>query len=335
MNPAVTLKKRPPVAVPPDNLFSGSRWVATIADFYGLDVCWASTPHWTWPLARVDDPGGKRIVAFPFSDYLPVPTSVEGARAQVRSTVEQLRNAYPDHRLELKVALSAGQLPPGGRVTRRAVYHRCLPGQRPTPSFLRAVRKAERSGLIVRRATDGAAADRFYALYLRQRLDKFASIPQPRGFFQHVARTFFPGGHGFFLEACQNEEVVASALFLREGRGLFYKFGTSTPAALALRPNNLLFAQALELVSAEGFAFLDLGLSGTTAKYAGLRRFKASAGGREHPITYVSYYPEGYDEVAGIRFREHLGELTRTIVSLRPEANVIDALSAKIYPFFA
>ena len=335
MTTSTRITDQPATEPATDELFTGTRWTTAVAAAYDLDVRWIAVADRSYPFVVRDDLTGRRVITFPYSDYLPVTDDANEARTQVQSLVEGLSEAYPRHRIEAKLAVDPAALPAGLSLTRRAVYHRCPAGAATSPSFRRAVRKAERAGVTVGVATDAAAVDRFYALYCRQRVEKFGSLPQPTTFLRSVSAAFIGADRGMFLEAYYSGELVASALLLRQGRGLFYKFGSSRPEALGVRPNNLIFAAAHDYLSENRLSFLDLGLSGTSDKYAGLRRFKESVGGVAHPICYVAHQPADYDDAGPTAFRTHLTALTRAVVDARPPRATVDAISHQLYPFFA
>ena len=189
------------------------------------------------PFVALDDLAGKRVASLPFSDYLPI-EDVDWLAAQLHF----LKKAYPDQEITIKTTLGENRLPPGVEVSRRAVYHRYLPGGSASAEFRRGVRRATKRGIRVLRSADAAALDRFQELYHWQRLRKFGGVPQPPSFFRAVREVFLDTGRGFVLEALTEAgHVAASVVVLWEGDGWFYKFGASDPAHLNDRPNNAIF----------------------------------------------------------------------------------------------
>ena len=309
-----------------DELFASPAWAEVLTTTYGFAVeRTAGIPY-----CVLDDPAGRRVSALPFSDYLPLD---EPAAATACFTT--LRNRHPDCPITLKTRLD--QLPSSDlTVAKRAVYHRYLPGNRASSSFRRGTKHAIRAGTQVQRTTQADALDRFQELYHRQRLRKFGGIPQPVSFFRAIHRTFMDSGNGFYLEAWTAAGAHAATLVvLRSGRGWFYKFGTSDPALLDDRPNNLLFNHLTQAVDQEEAAFLDLGLSGSGDSYAGLRRFKASIGAEEHPLTYLSHTPAGYDARPGEQFRRAVGAVTASLVAQDADRATVAPLSEALYRYFA
>ena len=310
-----------------DELFQSTAWAEVLTATYGF----ALDRTGGIPYCILDDPAGRRISALPFCDYLPI-DAVDRATACIAT----LRERYPDYAVTLKTRLALDEPPSGLSISKRAVYHRYHPGQMASSSFRRGSRQAIRAGTQVRRSTEPAALNRFQALYHQQRLRKFGGIPQPPSFFAAIHRQFMDAGNGFYLEALTATGGHAATLVvLRSGRGWFYKFGTSDPALLDDRPNNLLFDHLTAAVDEGEADFLDLGLSGSGDSYAGLRRFKASIGAAEHPLTYLSYHPPGYDASGGEAFRRAVGQVTDALVQQNADRATVAPLSECLYRYFA
>ncbi len=147
----------------------------------------------------------------------------------------------------------------------------------------RGVAKARRAGLVVERDTGRAGLEAFYGLHLRTR--RRQGVPtQPKRFIAGFER-LFAQGLGFVLLVRHAGRAVAAALFLRCGGTLTYKYGASDERFLALRPNNLLFAEAIRLGCDDGLDTLDFGR--TDLDNPGLAAFKRSWGAVEEPLAYT------------------------------------------------
>lgn len=304
------------------NLFTSPDWLAVIEETYGFET----RPAGDAPaFAFIDDALGQRCVAPPFGDYAercPAPGLSQRART--------MRKAFPRANCKLKIAGECEL--PGASVLRRALHHEVDPRTAEvSASFARATRKAERSGLTVRRISDSAAIERFYALHARQRIRTFASLPQPLAFFEAIAARFFPD-RGFLLEArCGNE--VASVLFvLRHDNTIYYKFGASDPDALAMRPNNLLMTRLVDITREEGAARLDLGM---TPREGGLARFKRGMGASEMPLVTFGWPPLEGEPHDDTREKALLGQITARIAARDPSPAEADVLATALYRYFA
>ena len=159
----------------------------------------------------------------------------------------------------------------------------------------RGIAKAIREGVTVQRRTDVDALERFYALHLRTR--RHQGVPtQPKRFIRRFAG-LFDAGLGFVLLARHQGRDVAAAVFLFDGGTLTYKYGASDRLALAVRPNNLLFMEAISWGCANGAAVLDFGR--TDVANTGLRAFKSAWGAKDTMVSYTYFA----DDVPSVRTR--------------------------------
>ena len=310
-----------------DELFSSAAWANVLDQAYGFTVERSAEGL---PFILLDDLAGRRVTALPFVDYLPIDTG-----RQYTALRQEIEARYPDTPLVVKTRLPAGEVPAGTTLARTAVSHRLFPDGKEDTKFRRGIRKAGEAGLRVVRATDVAASQRFADMQHRQRQDKFGIICQPPSFFAAIHTAFVETGNGFYLEAMTEAGVHAATLvILRCGRGWFYKFGTSSPDHLADYPNNLLIKHLVDGIRAGEADFLDLGLSGSSDAYAGLRRFKDSTGARSQPLHYLT---NGLPLTtpAAAEFKQFLGGITDTLVDLKADRSVVDPLSERIYRYFA
>ena len=279
---------------PGASIFHHPAWIALVAGTYrypvaGLLVLEPSGRAVAGlPVAAVASRlTGRRLVALPFSDTCPplvAPDAPAGALERLAEGLEaeRRRRGVP---LEVRAAL-----PEAGAPADRFLGHvlDLRPGLAEVERGFRSqarrnVRNAERRGVTVRRATDAAALDAFYALHMQTR--RRLGVPtQPRRFIAGLAR-LFDQGLGYVGLAILEGRAVAAAVFLRSGGTLTYKYGASDAAHLRARPNNALFADAIRWGCGEGLARLDFGR--TDADQDGLRDFKRSWGAVEEPVAYT------------------------------------------------
>jgi len=239
------------------------------------------------PFARVESRlTGRRLVALPFSDACPPLLADPAARGPLLDAVAAAR---PDD-LRLEVRADVADLA-GGEVAVRHVEHVLALDRAPErierevvrPALRRGAAKARRSGVVVQRCTDAAALETFYVLHRRTR--RRQGVPtQPRRAITELHGVLAACG-GFVLVARRGDVPLAAAVFLAQGRTLTYKYGASDERHLAVRPNNLLFLEAIRHGWEAGLERLDLGR--TDLGNAGLRAFKASLGAQERPLPYT------------------------------------------------
>lgn len=232
----------------------------------------------------------SRWVSLPFTDRCPLLATEEVMTARFIGLANRAREQADVARLEVHSDL------PGGDVhrQRRGVAHVLSLSPDPELTFRRFsrsqvqrnVRKGERLGLTLRRAeTAEDLTESFYRLHLRTR--RRLGVPvQPRRFFDVLWRLVIAPREGFVLLAYWGELPVAGAVFLTSGRTVVYKYGASEPAFWPLRPNHLIFWDAIRWSCENGFAAFDFGRS--DFDNLGLRNFKSGWGAVEKPLVYAT-----------------------------------------------
>ena len=273
-------------------------WARLLADCYGFDafalaLLGGETADVLAGMPVIAVAGRRRaLVSLPFTDYCPPLLGPPLARDEL---AELLTAMTQSGAIELRCALAAEPaLAPVG-------YRHVLElGPDPASAFARfhhssvqrAIRKAERErALTLRIAQDEQDMCRtFYRLHLATRRRHGAPI-QPRRFFRLLWQRMIEPGHGTLVLASAGSQPVAGAVFLRSRGALLYKYGASDPAAWSLRPNHLIFWDAIQRACLDGARSLDFGRSDLGDD--GLRRFKSSWGAAEEPLVYTRFTPSG------------------------------------------
>jgi len=159
-------------------------------------------------------------------------------------------------------------------------------------SFRSAVTQAQKTNLTIK-VGDKADLKRFYDLHLRLRKNKYRLFAQPYKFFDNIWETYLSSGKGFLLGAFEpGGTMLAATVYLICGDTLYYKFNTSNPSTLKLRPNNLVFWEGVKMAKERGLKSIDLGSSGQEQE--GLIRFKEHTGARGDDITHLGFNPPDY-----------------------------------------
>jgi CelD/BcsL family acetyltransferase involved in cellulose biosynthesis len=154
---------------------------------------------------------------------------------------------------------------------------------------IRNIARAEREGVIVRRASNAHDLDAFYALHTRTRRRQGVPV-QPRRFFDLLWSRLVASDRAFILLAdAGGREAVAGALFLASLGSTIYKFGASDVDSWPLRPNHLIFWTAIQEACARGDRRFDFGR--TDVGNGGLRAFKSGWGAAERPLKYSTFLP--------------------------------------------
>ena len=115
---------------------------------------------------------------------------------------------------------------------------------------------------------------------------------------------------------------------------MYYKFGASDPKYLLYRPNDLLFRKLVEYGEKNDYEKIDLGFSGLTKSYAGLRKFKKKEGNIIKDIYEIIYTPADYNFI-GLEGKNI--KLNKTVKEIMNKNNIaeIQEISKKLYRFFA
>jgi CelD/BcsL family acetyltransferase involved in cellulose biosynthesis len=322
--------------VPEGSIFHHPRWLGLLRDSYGYscEACCVVARDRVLaglPTMRVSSRlTGRRLVAVPFSDVCEPVVAPTAERCR-GSLLEALSRRRRDAGLDLEIRAPVADLP-GGRLERRFLRHTLtLPAEARAaerllkPAVRRGVAKARRAGLVTELRTDRQGLGAFYALHLRTRRRQGVPI-QPKRFIEAFA-PLYDAGLGFTLLVRRDEAFVAAAVFLTFNGVLTYKYGASDERHLDLRPNNLLFMDAIAWGSEHGMHTLDLGR--TSLDNAGLAAFKRGWGADEEvlPYTYTAaqahpaetgrasrtlgavlrHGPEGLTRVAGELLYKHVG----------------------------
>lgn len=326
----------------PSSVFHTPAWLAVLQDTYGMQagaymaLDEEGEPLAGLPFCRVDDFLGERLVSLPFSDYcdplvcepdqwrsLAAPLLGQGCPVTLRC----LHNDLPlsDERFSL---------------AKRARWHSL--DLRPDVDTLwqgideasrRAIRKARRAGLVVRRAACLEELHAFFDMHLRVRKHKYRLLAQPALFLESIWRRFVEAGRGALLLAYYQDQPIGGILFLEWKGTLVYKFNASASADLGHRPNDLLLWEGIVYGKSRGCTSLDFGLSDWDQE--GLIRYKRKFATEEKTISFLRHTPDDMRPPPGAAAaRAILGQLT----DLLTDPAVPDGVTARageiLYRYF-
>jgi CelD/BcsL family acetyltransferase involved in cellulose biosynthesis len=300
-------------ATPSAGVFAHPAWLDLLARRYryGISALCVTgdggEPVLGLPIARVESRlTGKRLVALPFSDVCP---PVRGAGAD-ELTEAALADALVELRRSSGLDVEVRESLPGvsgAHVVPRFLVHRlaleadadAVLARTSKSQIRRGIKKAEREGVTIRQGTDVAALDAFYRLHLRTRRRQGVPI-QPKSFIRGFAG-LFAQGLGYVLTAEHEGQTISAAVFLAHGDTIVYKYGASDERHLNLRPNNLLFADAIRRACVAGHTTLDFGRTDTDN--TGLAAFKRSWGAVEEELAYTYLADRPPRDGAGLAHR--------------------------------
>lgn len=278
--------------LPGVSFFHGRPWAEVLSRSYGYRPCYllmssGDTPCGLLPLMEVKSAlTGKRGVALPFSDKAPVLASDERSFERLFRRAVALGREHGWRGIELRGA----PLPPEAPSVARFFEHELPLGRGENalfrglhPATRRNVVKAQKENLETVFASGSEAIKAFYRLHCKTRRGH-GLPPQPFRFFQIIHNRVIAPGQGVVAATLHNGIPVASAVFLFFRSQVLYKFGASEPNALSLRPNNLLFWEAIRRFRNQGFQTLHFGR--TDLENEGLARFKRGWGAEERLLLY-------------------------------------------------
>ncbi len=237
--------------------------------------------------------GRRRWISLPFTDECPLLLPDRGSVESVRDTFTRGLRSLAAPPVEVRGSVDAlGWQTGAGAVTHELVLDpdaEIVRRRFSRSQVNRNISRAEREGVVVRRASSTRDLDAFYALHTRTRRRQGVPV-QPRRFFDLIWDYLASTGLAFILLAdAGGREAIAGALFLASGTSTIYKFGASDPDAWRVRPNHLIFWTAIAQACRRGDRRFDFGR--TDVGNAGLRAFKSGWGATERPLRYSTLAP--------------------------------------------
>jgi len=153
----------------------------------------------------------------------------------------------------------------------------------------RDVRKAQKSGVVVRQATSTEEIRIFYKLYLVSMGRNRAMAKYPLQWFEVLYETIIKKGLGAIALAEMNNEAIAGVILIYSNTSTHYFHNGSQYEFLRFCPNELLIHGALEAAIEKGHSCFDF--MGSDVNDLSLIRFKEKWGSQSKDIfTYVKNY---------------------------------------------
>jgi CelD/BcsL family acetyltransferase involved in cellulose biosynthesis len=280
--------------------FHSPGWLRALGDTYDFDVRAyvlvdeAGQPVAGIPFGRIADIRGQRIVTLPFSDYCdPLVGKVEHWQRLIEPLLQE-HSPFTIRCVHSSLPLEDERF----TLVNKAHWHGM--DLRPDLDALwsgldssarRAIRKAEKLGVVVHRAQEESTLRAFFEMHLGIRKYKYRLLAQPYRFFENIWRHCIQDGHGALLVAAYEGNLIGGALFLEWKDRLYYKFNASIQAELAVRPNDLVIWRGIQYGKAQGHTFLDFGLSDWDQD--GLVRYKRKFATEEKTISFLRCSPNG------------------------------------------
>ena len=301
---------------PGHTFFHSAAWARVLQSTYGFKPVYFTRDEpdggrTVWPLMEAESRlTGRRGVALPFTDdCAPLWSGPDGSRNLVQSVIEYGRGRAWKH-VEFRgggewFAGVSPSLSFHGHVLDLSGDEGAL-FARLESSVRRAIRKAEKEGVVVEFARSREAVETFYALHCETR-KKHGTPPQPFEFFRKIHEHILARNLGMVALARHQGKPIAANMYFCAGSEAIYKFGASDERFLPLRGSNLVMWEAIKWHARAGARTMNLGR--TSLANEGLRRFKLGWGSAEHRIDYFKYdlrtnrYVQDRDGATGWRNR--------------------------------
>jgi len=274
--------------------FHHPSWATTIAECYGFPAFALTVEDADGAIVaglpvievrRRREPA--RWVSLPFTDSCP-PLVNGNADGSLASQLDGARRAAGISRLEVRGELAGSAVRPQATFlahrtpltgTEQEVFARLHANQ-----VRRNIRRAQRAGVSVRVGdVESDLTEVFYRLHTRTRR-RLGVLVQPLGYFRLLWRHVLEPGHGAVIIAEWEGHPVAAAVFLASAGTCVYKYGASDERYWNVRPNHLLFWEAIRWARARGCQTLDFGR--TDVEDRGLWEFKSRWGTVVQELTY-------------------------------------------------
>ena len=153
-------------------------------------------------------------------------------------------------------------------------------------STKRNIKKANQKGLHVTIDNSRESVKEYYKLNCVTR-KKHGLPPQPYYFFNKIYEHIISRKKGCVVLAEYHKKVVAGAVFFHFHNQAIFKYGSSDPRYLYLRPNNLVLWKAIQWYCQNEVKTLNFGR--TELKNKGLIQFKRGWGATEEILNYYKY----------------------------------------------
>ncbi len=186
-------------------------------------------------------------------------------------------------------------------------------------SCRRAVRKAEKSGLVTVVASDKRSFEVFFELAL-QSAKRTGETPAPISYLKDIMTHFGSRGEAVVLIVQRETRPIAALVLLVDKGAAHFLAGVSDPLELKLRPNDFAHWSAIRWAKERGLSHYRLGPIFPSVPrewpVAKVSRFKGKFGARSLPMLEASLFlnPGSYADAAHKLVALHCGQTHKQIV---------------------
>ena len=273
---------------------------------------------------------GKRWISLPFSDYCNPLFENSTVLDQLLEWLlaEHVKNQAP--RIELRWGIASD-----GIAKQAQKFVRQIIPLDPDPDKVEArcervhkqnVRAAAKRGVEIVWGRERRHLDQYYALQLETR--RRLGVPvQPYLYFKQLGSSLLEQNFGSILLAYHGDVCIAGLVLLHWNRCVVAKYAASQADRWNLRPNNLLFWEAIRWACEQGYACFDMGR--TEVENSGLRRYKKGWGAFEEPLAYSTIGTPATPPSGGVT-----GKLLGSLIRHSPNF-VCEVIGKMFYKHFA
>ena len=324
---------------PHGSVFTSPPWIDAVCATYGFSpigtirLGWDGQPRAGLAWVPISDIRGDRLASLPFCDradpllddqvdWKALVDGVITAGAPLTLRCFDTSVAAGDTRFDRVGTAAWHGTPLAGsaeEVRRRLSQH-----------ARRNISISEREGVRVEAHTEAEAIRRFHGLHVALRKRKYRLLAQPVELFDRIWNAFAVDDAIVTMLAFTGDELIAGAVFLTWGDTLYYKFGASLHAHLALRPNDAIFWAGIRWGVKGGARLLDWGLS--DLDQPGLIAYKRKWATEERQI--VTLRAGGEQARSNPEAGLMLGELTRLFTEDSVPDDVTRQAGALLYRYF-
>jgi CelD/BcsL family acetyltransferase involved in cellulose biosynthesis len=324
---------------PHGSLFTSPPWISAVCATYGftpnarlaLDDRGEQMGGFAW--VPVTDVRGHRLRSFPFSDWTdpiaPDETTwyalVDGLLGPDTHLSLRCHRADPPRHDPLLQAVGEVAWHSTRLDTSVPELHRRI-----SPQARHNIRKAEQAGVRIEAHTDIDGIRDFHRMHVSLRKRKYRMLAQPLDFFERIWEQFSHDDAVVTLLARIDGDLIAGAVFLAWNNVLYFKFGSSVPEYLQLRPNDAIYWAGIRYAAQHGMAMVDWGVS--DLDQPGLLRFKRKFASDEQRI--VSLSSVGTPSAGQADGDRVLAEITRLFVDKSVPDEITEKAGALLYRYF-
>ena len=313
-------------------MFNTKDWGRVTEDTYGYPVETHSNKDFSLYYSHVKNKIGEYFVAPSFGDFVPINQEEIG-------TIDQWASNFRETPILVKVCCDFEPVMERFVVERSGFIHQIEFNSYSewyengvAYRFKRNIKKGRKNNLDVRIEKTKDSVRQFWEMHAWLRLKKFYEIPQPWTYFENIYNIFFKTGNGFTINAYTEENALIAGILVILNEGVaFYKFNASVLERLDIRANNYLLDRLIHYLSGINIKKLNLGYTGSSSSYEGLRTYKVTAGATEY-MRFTLRTPSfnSLDQT----MIDNINNEVQVLINSNPTLEKVDKFSSKYYKYF-